>query len=383
MKNIFLTGATGFLGSYFLYHQLQHTNDHVICLARNNSKYGAHERVMHALRVIHESFAKAGIENKHFKENLLKNVEVIPGDITQHGLGMAQILKAGDIDECWHIAANVKFLESMQNEIIVTNLEGGKNILQFAEKLRIPVFNYISTAYVAGKNNGIAKENIDFEKFPPNNVYEQSKRLMELEIVKSHQKGNLNYRIFRPSVIVGHSITAIPDPSNGGFYGFLSILKSFKIAYENNYPEYFTNHPLKFHCNGNNTLNIVPVDYVTRMMHQISEEKNSLNKIFHITSDVANTLRDFAFYTNFYSGINILLVQSCIDFNQADLIFSRKINRYAGYLMNNLKFEKKSILLSGLKAEKCAASQEKIHALIQAFYKKQQHLQPSNEINQS
>jgi nucleoside-diphosphate-sugar epimerase len=132
-------------------------------------------------------------------------------------------------------------------------------------------FNYISTAYVAGQRTGIISENADINLSPSNNVYEESKRIMGKEIINAH-KGLFNYRILRPSIIVGHSKTFEPDPSNGGLYGFLSLSFALKKNLEKKNQEYFKTNKVQILADSHPKLSLITVDQVVDHLFQIKEK---------------------------------------------------------------------------------------------------------------
>jgi nucleoside-diphosphate-sugar epimerase len=298
MKNIFITGTTGFLGSYFLYHVLQHSEDNIICLARDTPMLSASRRVIQQLYKIHQTYCKLEIGDNDLESKIQKRLQIVSGDITSTNLGLTKQFERGSIHELWHIAANVQFGDSAKEEIIQVNLEGGKNVVQFAKQNGIEIVNYISTAYVAGQKTGPVNETENFDVFPSNNIYEESKRLMEKEIISANKNNILSFRIFRPSIIAGHSKTYEPDFSNGGLYGFLALTNSLKKSFEINHPGYFKKNLIKLYANRFSTLNIVPVDQVVKTLFDTATCPDSLNKIFHVVSENNTTLNEVALLIN-------------------------------------------------------------------------------------
>jgi thioester reductase-like protein len=368
MKNIFITGTTGFLGSYFLYHVLQYSEDNIICLARDNSKFSAKDRVLQQLNKIHKSFYSAGIHDTNIKTKIKKRLQVLSGDITQKNLGLKMDIEKSAIHEFWHIAANVQFCETEKDEIINVNVEGGRNVLQFVKDNEIPVFNYISTAYVAGKKSGRVDETPDFNLFPANNVYEESKRLMEKEILAANKNGEFSFRIFRPAIIVGHSKTYEPDPSNGGLYGFLSLSNSLKKRFEISHPEYFKQNEIRLLINEDHSLSLVAVDHVVDILFKTGSCTNSLNKIYHVTSDNETSLREVASLVNQFTNLNFRFESTNENFQSIDYLFERKINRYSCYLSYKKRFEKSNIHIAGINNCKYHLDSEILSQLIESFY---------------
>lgn len=366
-KTIFVTGATGYLGSYFLYHLLQHTNYMVYCLGRKKGKLTAEERVYQKLNQIHFSFVRAGISDFDLADKITTNLKILPGDIVEQGLGLDEDLSGKVISEFWHIAANVQFLESKRHEIMQANVKGGRNVLEFVKQHDIPVLNYISTAYVAGTKTGDISECTADERYPVNNAYEQSKRIIEKEIIESMGNQKFNYRIFRPGIIVGHSVTLEPDISNGGLYGFMYLCAHLKDQLNNHLPGYLNNNHLKLKADRNSTLSLLPVDEVVTTMLEISKNSNTLNRIYHVTPRLNIPLKDVALVVRKILGLNIKLVSTNENFTAADRLFNRKVAMYSSYLFNEKQFMR-SYDLVNFKDFHYTLDNKKLYALVEIFY---------------
>lgn len=367
MKTVFITGATGFLGSYFLYHLLQHTNDMIYCLARDKKNVSAGSRIHQKLNKIHSSYSHAGISRFNLEEKMKKNLKVVTGDIAEKDLGLKQSFKEANISECWHIAANVQFMESKRDEIMGTNVTGGKNILEFMKQNKIPLLNYVSTAYVAGQKTGEITESLADEKFPVNNAYEESKRIMEKLIVEANTRGECNYRIFRPGIIVGHSVTFDPDDSKGGMYGFLSLCTSFKEQVNNNQVKNFETNSIKLLADKNAMLSLIPVDHVVNILFDIAGQKGSDNRIYHVTPLFKTSLIQIGQIIKKLWGLEIDLVPSGKDFTITDRLFNRQVSCYARYLFNGKHF-KRSEDLYDYRDEQYRIDNKKLYALIEKFF---------------
>lgn len=140
-KTVFITGATGFVGSNLSYKLLNHGYRLILLVRGENAK----ERVGSLLCHLYE----------HSEEyNKVKNrVEIIKGDITIKDLGIS--LKnmnkiSREVDEVFHCAASVSFDEANKDKIKEQNIGGTKNILEFMRRLDLHKLHYVSTAYVAG-----------------------------------------------------------------------------------------------------------------------------------------------------------------------------------------------------------------------------------------
>lgn len=189
-----------------------------------------------------------------------------------------------DIDGFWHLAANLSFREKDRSKVFKINIEGVSKIIEICKKLNCQLY-YTSTAYVHGRDSGIAFER--FEKQPKifNNPYEESK--FRAEILLKNEK-DLNYIIFRPSILIepnGNDIT------NFGYYSFIFALirlrESFNLKQET---RFFL--PLPFFYYKNSLLNLMPSDIAVRWMYLISKSIDANKKIFHICNPKPLYIKD-------------------------------------------------------------------------------------------
>lgn len=343
MKTIFVTGATGFLGSYFLCHLLQYSNDYIICLARNNKRATARTRVLEQLYNIHSSYKRVGINDPGLEKKIKNRLKVVSGDITKDNLGLTESFKNKSIQAFWHFAASVKFTESIDRRVTSVNLEGGRKVMKFVIDNGIPELNYISTAYVAGQRTGKITENADINLSPSNNVYEESKRIMEKEIINAHEKGLFNYRILRPTIIIGHSKTYEPDPSNGGLYGFLSLSLALKKDLEKKNPDYFKKNKVQIVADSHPKINLITVDHVVDTLFRIKENGKSLNNVYHVTSNRQTKNTVLAGIINRLSDLNFEFVTDKESFRAVDYLFERKMRLFQCYLIFTKDFKKRKI----------------------------------------
>ena len=382
MKTIFITGATGYLGGYFLYHLLQHTNDKIICLGRDKGMFSAKGRIHKKLQNIHASYCNTGINNFNLIDKMRNNLKIVSGDITKENLGIKNGLKKSNISECWHIAADVRFLESKREQIMNTNVNGGKNILKFIQQNNIPILNFVSTAYVAGKKTGNISEDMADENFAVNNAYEESKRIIEKEIVAASFGGEFSYRIFRPGIIVGHSVTFDPDDSNGGLYGFLYLCASISEQLNDINSVYLKSKTVKLQANVNTSLSLTCVDDVVNMMFSIGNKPGSIKQIYHVISSSDVPLIRIAHFVSNLFGVQIELVSSDKDFTLFDRLFNRHVNHYKPYLFYTKNFERNKFR-NNIKDDQFLLDDNKLCKLIEKFYRQFQKRKVGNEVTTS
>ena len=254
---VFLTGSTGFLGSYLLKILLEN-NHKVYCLARGKKKT-AYQRVVESL----------SFWDKEIGGDKLKNLRVIEGDIILSDLGIKSQKEKdelfSEIEIIFHCAALARLRVELER-IRRINVEGVKNILEFALRCkRIRRVNHISTAYVVGK-----KEKIEFSEDMLelnqdfNNTYEQSKYEAEILVKEFRQKG-LKISVFRPSLVMGDS--------------YEGKTTEFRLFYE---PLHFFSNEIykEFPVNESCFQNVINVDTVAKAIFLLKNEEGT----FHIVS---------------------------------------------------------------------------------------------------
>ncbi|HEY5146904.1 MAG TPA: SDR family oxidoreductase [Polyangiaceae bacterium] len=269
-ENVFLTGATGFLGSEIMKRILEeHPRSKLALLVRSTARETARERVD---KLLVRTFGGAG---QRSASRYAERIEVVEGDISLRGAGMdseRSAKLAGRIDHVIHCAASVRFdlpLEVARRD----NTEGTRHILDFAERLpRLARFDYIGTAFVAGDRRGVIREDeLDVgQRFA--NSYEQTK--MEAEkLVRSFGERHPT-AIYRPSIVVGNSKTG----ETSTFQGFYQALQFYRRIFGGK----FLVLPLP--ADPNTPIDLVPVDYVVDALFALIASDKSIGGCFHLTS---------------------------------------------------------------------------------------------------
>lgn len=266
MKTIFITGATGFLGSFFI-RRLLRENDSLLYLLVRSEK-------------------KAEVLANRIDATLKKNIRFVFGDITHPRLGLKQHIAdpfLPDVEEVWHIAATTD-LNANRTLCEHVNFEGTRNVVQFTHHMRrLQKFYFVSTAYSCGRKpdytifeNDADIKNIDFK-----NAYEESKHKAEILVRNS----GLPWIILRPSIIVGDSRTG-EAKSNKMIYGFIRsyhlvnkmILKDLERKGKPSKPAVRMESP------ENTTQNIICVDDVVNLMILIRNKNPKAGSVFHLTN---------------------------------------------------------------------------------------------------
>jgi thioester reductase-like protein len=269
--NVLLTGATGFLGAEVLKRILRsHPRTHVSLLVRSTVRETATERME---RQLVRSFGQE--ETSRHRDR----VEVVEADISHRGLGIdpeRSLRLLPRVDHVIHCAAAVQFglpLDVARRD----NTDGTRNVLTFAERLpHLGRLDYIGTAFVAGKRNGLVKEDeLDVgQEF--SNSYEQTKMESE-KLVRAFAERHPT-AIYRPSIIVGNSKTG----EAGAFQGFYQALQFYRQIFSKGIV-------LMIPADPNAIVDIVPIDYVVDALFSLMHSTKSIGGCFHLASGPEST----------------------------------------------------------------------------------------------
>lgn len=137
-KNIFLTGATGFLGAYLLKDLLFYTQATIYCLVRAEDAQSGLSRIKNNLHFYHLT-----------EEIDFNRIVIIPGDLEKESFGLDEknyTFLTQEIEMIYHCGANVHFAASY-DELRAANVLGTSEILRLAAKERTKVVHHISTIY--------------------------------------------------------------------------------------------------------------------------------------------------------------------------------------------------------------------------------------------
>jgi thioester reductase-like protein len=216
MKRVFLTGFPGFLGSELVRRVLERPGSPAVtCLVQEKFLPFAADRARAIAR-------EAGVDPKR--------IELVAGDITRPGLGLADPKKtAREVGEIFHLAA-VYDLAVKRPLAMRINVEGTRHLLDFAEECgALERLQYVSTCYVSGRWAGIFREE-DLERGQRfNNFYEETKYLAEVD-VRARMARGMPATIYRPGVVVGDSRTGETQKYDGPYYILRWLLKQPALA---------------------------------------------------------------------------------------------------------------------------------------------------------
>jgi nucleoside-diphosphate-sugar epimerase len=329
-----VTGGTGFVGSALVLELLLRTDDDVLCVVRPGSGVDVRARLLGTLVEAAEAYAVS----RDVRAQLSERVFALAGDVQQPECGIAA-LDGFDVTQFWHSAASLRFEDRYADEIFAINAAGTRQALALAERLRVDAFNYISTAYVAGGRLGTILEG-PASRGTSNNLYEQSKVEAE-SLVQSAER--MGVRIFRPSVVIGHSATRAATNFTG-MYGFLRRLYAFNGMMARTQKDLLQRTEMRVRGDGNAPLDLVPIDRVVanavRIM-QRSEARSGQPEYYHLTNVSPPTVNEVIGLMFTELGMHHpRFVDDDVELTWLDEKFNSRLDFYGSYLRGNKMFDR-------------------------------------------
>jgi thioester reductase-like protein len=323
-QGILLTGATGLLGRYLL-RDLLLAGERVTVLARQRRGKSAAERVTELVDLWSDA---AG--------HPLPRPTVVGGDVRAPQLGLTAADRQQVASHCrrvLHAAACVAFRPSLDGEPGATNVDGTRQLLDLCERLGVPDFHYISTAFVCGETSQIVLESATDPQRRFHNDYEKSKWQAE-QLVRG---AGLNSTIYRPSVIVGDSRTGFTS-SYHGIYRFIE--SAARLAEPTS--EGRRRLPLRLPLTGSERRNLVPVDWVAQAIVRLMREPAAHGRTFHLVSGqpvAARLIKEVSEEVLQVDGVTFAGPQVFTDASPLERVFLDHLQEYSPYLEGDPVFD--------------------------------------------
>ncbi|MGC4367670.1 SDR family oxidoreductase [Hydrogenophaga sp. R2] len=258
----FVTGATGFIGKRLVARLLQ--------------RKGA---VVHFL-IRRESEGKVAQLREFWGVGPSRAVPVF-GDLTEKKLGVsADDIRAlkGQIDHLYHLAA-VYDLEADEESQVKVNIDGTRNMVEFARAITAGYVHHVSSIAAAGLYEGVFREDMFEEAENIDHPYFMTKHESE-KIVRKECKQP--WTVYRPAAVVGDSRTGEMDKIDGPYYFFKLIQRIRQIL-----PPWMPSVGLE-----GGRINIVPVDFVVAALDHISHGQRAGGECFHLVDPVGYRVGD-------------------------------------------------------------------------------------------
>ena len=283
---VFITGATGFIGTQIVRRLIKKDDTCIIILVRGKTFEEAYKHLSRAWwewpDLINEIDGLKKFNIKDYREN---KINLINGDITIENLRLDNYtynFLVNNLTHIIHTAADIR-LNAAIEDLRRINVHGTDNLIKLGlnahKNHSILRFAHLSTAYVAGGRTGNISEDSLSNNCGFLSNYEKSKYEAELLVKES----NLPISIFRPGMVVGDSKTG--------------YLKTFNTIYV--LIRLYLNKQLSLMpVSGDVKINLVPVDYIADAVMELTFDQDAEGITFHLTAPYS-TLPDVEEFIDF------------------------------------------------------------------------------------
>lgn len=252
MATYLVTGATGLIGRHLVAEILRRDDvDLVHVLVRPTSR-----------QRLTEVAARWPAADK---------VRPLPGDIAAPWLGLTEQQRdelRGTVEHVVHLAALYDITtDDEANE--AANVTGTAHVIELAAAIEAGRLHHVSSVAVAGEYRGTFTEEMFDAGQPLPTPYHRTKHASERLVRQQH---GVPWRIYRPSIVVGHSKTGEMDKVDGPYYLFPTIARLARLP----------SLPVLAPSLGNT--NIVPVDYVAEAMAYLMHRPGLDGRAFHLVN---------------------------------------------------------------------------------------------------
>ena len=269
---IFVTGSTGYLGSYLVAGLLREHRDSLNLLVRANSEHEGYERLWQSLQ-LHFDFPE-------FFDHLHSRIRVFRGDLTSPRFGLSEgeygaLLDS--TDSIIHCAASLN--RKSEKQCLNVNLRGSLEVIQLARRAQdrhgLRRYSHVSTVAVAGhRRNEVVSEDaaIDWARsdYDP---YARTKKFCEHMVAQLLP--DVSRTIFRPAIVMGDSRRA--ETSQFDMVQAFDLLARLPVL------------PLRPH----DKIDIVPADFVGKAIVTIHQKERAAHGIYHLSAGTgAQTYRE-------------------------------------------------------------------------------------------
>ncbi|RKH03447.1 amino acid adenylation domain-containing protein [Corallococcus sp. CA053C] len=201
VRQVLLTGATGFVGAHLLHQLLAQTDARIICTVRAKDEAQAMTRLRSAL-----------LGQQHSTKGLEARVLALPADLAQPLLGLDAARFHGLAAECDAIIHNAAVVSVVREygSLQGVNVRGTRELLKLAAAVRPKPFHYVSTLAVAPQANLSPDVPESFVPAHPGlrDGYQQSKWIAERLVQQASERG-LPATVYRLGRVVGAPDTGL------------------------------------------------------------------------------------------------------------------------------------------------------------------------------
>src|SRR5215470_302142 len=260
---IFLTGSTGYLGSYLAAGLFNNHRDSLNLLVRAKSDQEARERLWESLQ-LHFGFPE-------FRDYFATRVRIFRGDLTSEHFGLPddeyqKLVETSD--SILHCAASLN--RKSEKQCLNVNLRGSLEVIQLARRVQnrsgLRRYSHVSTVAVAGtRQDEVVREDkaIDWARsdYDP---YARTKKFCEHMVAQLLP--DVPRTIFRPAIVLGDSRR--PETTQFDMVQAFSVLANLPVL------------PLR----ADDRIDIVPADYVSKAIVTIHQKESAAHSTYHLSS---------------------------------------------------------------------------------------------------
>ncbi|MFB1082369.1 SDR family NAD(P)-dependent oxidoreductase [Jeotgalibacillus sp. JSM ZJ347] len=311
--NIMITGATGFVGSKLMHSLLDKG---------------------HTLYPVVRSEQKIKRFTAELSSEQANRIHPVTGDITKTDFGISETDSlTGHIDILYHTAAFLSFDPADREKTFLANVDGTTHALELAEKLAIPSFYHVSTAYTAGLQD-IVNEEIHSKDRAFVNDYEESKN--HAEHLVWNKRHDLKVSIFRPAIIIGDTQTGEAD-TTFALYGLLKAVSLLKKLIRRGRVD--QDRMIKLLCDPEASNNVVPVNYVVDVLTAAATHAKP-DHIYHISNNYSPNNASVMEWIKQYSGVkNLAVTADAMDLSDEDAVINAPMSVFHSYLSRTVVFK--------------------------------------------
>ena len=313
---IILTGATGALGSHIMFDILEQfiTNNidgKLFLISRNKGKTSAKNRINSIL----SSDYTPKVLLDFGLEKLTGFLEIIDTDLANINDSFSDKIK-----DAYFIHAaglvNLSTDEDQKDKIFKENTEITKAVFKTFSPY-IKKFIYISTAFSSGTRKGLIANdfhNLDFE-LAHRNAYENAKFHSESFVIEQCEILNLPYQILRPSVIGGKMLGTENRYFISKYMVFYLMAKFFHFTAQRKNEQ----ENVRFSINSESGLNIIPVDYVAKIIVN-TFERDDIKQLNIVHNQSFNLAEGLQIIMKEVGYANFSIIQKTFDFSYSNTI---------------------------------------------------------------
>ena len=260
---IFLTGATGFIGPFLLCELLMNTRAKIHCLVR-----GLDEAIARAR--LEEKLKSFGLWADEFSDRLVPIAGYL--ERPRFGLEASRFDSLGETVDCiFHAGASISLVHLLP-QLKPANVDGTVEILRLASRRTAPV-HHISTMFVFGVPENGASESLSEDRELAamgllHGGYAQTKWIAE-KLVQDAAGRGFSCTIYRLGLVGGDTRRGVCN-SNDIFWRFIKGCLQLGVIPDLNAP-----------------INLTPVDFASRAIRSLALRPESESKVYHLGSRYA------------------------------------------------------------------------------------------------